>query len=113
MRCAQRRDTSAVWKPPVAHGRVLTWPTMTTALWPCRRFSWPAARVRSGAAFVRTGETGVVVDRLPPGRQCAETEEELRDRAVAQFDSDRIMDSIIAAVNTVRLGRGITTAASV
>ena len=25
--------------------------------------------VRTGASFVRTGETGVVVDRLPPGRQ--------------------------------------------
>ena len=94
----------------------------------------PTVGVRTGASFVRTGETGVVVDRLPPGRQCAESDEDVRalavfmeaieqaqamdrhsvrDRAAEQFDTDRIVDSIITAVNTARLGGGIETAASV
>jgi len=89
--------------------------------------------VRTGAAFVRHGETGVVVDRLPPGRKCAESDDDVRmlavhmeaigqaqamdrhrvrDRAVEEFDTDRIVDSIITPVNTVRLGGGIATAAS-
>ncbi len=37
----------------------------------------------------------------------------LPDRAAEQFDSDRIVDSLISAVNTTRLGGGIATAASV
>ena len=31
----------------------------------------------------RTGETGVIVDRLPPGRQCAESDDDVR--ALAAF----------------------------
>ena len=83
----------------------------------------PTVGVRTGASFVKTGETGVVLDRLPPGRQCVETEDEeraladylqaieqaqvmdrhrVRDRAARQFDSDRIVDSVIAALATVR-----------
>ena len=90
--------------------------------------------VRTGAAFVRAGESGVVVDRLPPGRQCAESDEDVRalaafmaaieqaqamdrhsvrDQAADQFDTDRIVDSVITAVNKARLGAGIVTAASV
>jgi hypothetical protein len=85
----------------------------------------PTVGVRTGASFVRTGETGVVVDRLPPGRQCAESDKDLRalavlmesikqaqsmdrhsvrERAAEEFDSDRIVDSIITAVNKARLG---------
>ena len=77
---------------------------------------------------------GVVVDRLPPGRQCAESDEDVRalavfmeaieqaqsmdrhsvrERAAEQFDTDRIVDSIITAVNKARLGGGLATAASV
>ena len=88
----------------------------------------PTVGVRTGASFVKTGETGVVVDRLPPGRQCAESDDDvrtlaaftdaieqaqsmdrnsLRERAAQQFDSDRIMDSIITAVNKARLAGGI------
>jgi hypothetical protein len=84
----------------------------------------PTVGVRTGAAFVWTGETGVVVDRLPPGRQCAESDEDVRalavfmeaieqaqsmdrhsvrDRAAEEFDTDRIVGSIITAVNTARL----------
>ena len=68
----------------------------------------PTVGVRTGTSFVRTGETGVVVDRLPPGQQCAETEEgeqaldvfmvsieqaqsmdrhSVRERAALEFDS--------------------------
>ena len=80
------------------------------------------------------GETSVLVDRLPPGRQCVETDDDeralgvfldaieqaqamdrqsVRDRAAEQFDTERIVDSVITAVNTVRLAGGIATAASV
>jgi len=80
----------------------------------------PTVGVRTGASFVRTGETGVVVDRLPHGRQCAETDADVRalavfmeaieqaqaldrhsvrDRAASEFDTRKIVDSIITAVN--------------
>ena len=75
-----------------------------------------------------------MVDRLPPGRQCAESDDDLRalavfmeaieqaqsmdrhrvrDRAAEQFDTDRIVDSVITPVNTVRLAGGAEKAASV
>ena len=34
----------------------------------------------------------------------------VRERAVSEFDSDRIVDSIITAVNKARLGGGIEKA---
>ena len=37
----------------------------------------------------------------------------VRDRADRQFDTDRIVDSIITAVDMARLGGGIAAAASV
>ena len=37
----------------------------------------------------------------------------VRDRAAEPFDSGRTVDSIITAVNTIRLAAGIETAASV
>ena len=76
--------------------------------------------VRTGVSLVRTAVKSVVVDRLPPGRQCAESDDDVRalavfmeaieqaqamdrqsvrDRAAWQFDTDRMMDSIITAVN--------------
>ena len=94
----------------------------------------PTVGVRTGASFVRTGVTGVLVDRLPPGAHCAESDADMRaladyleaieqaqaldrhsvrDRAAQQFDTDRIVDSIITAVNKARLGGGIATTASV
>ena len=42
----------------------------------------PTVGARTGASFVRTGETGVIVDRFPPGQQCAETDEDERTLAV-------------------------------
>ena len=78
----------------------------------------PTVGVRTGASFVRTGETGVVVDRPPPRRQRAESDDDVRalvvfmeaieqaqsldrhsvrGRAAEEFDTDRIVDSIICA----------------
>jgi hypothetical protein len=86
----------------------------------------PTVGVRTGAAFVRTGQTGVVVDRLPPGQQCAETDDDerdlavfmdaieeaqsldrhgVRDRAAVGFNSDGIGDDIIIALNVLRASR--------
>ena len=42
----------------------------------------PTVGVRTGASFVRTGQSGVVVDRLPPGQQCVKTDDDLRTLAV-------------------------------
>jgi len=79
--------------------------------------------VRTGASFVRTGETGVLVDRLPPGRQCVETDEDeralavfldaiqqaqvmdradVRRRAVGEFESEWIADRAIGALGRIR-----------
>ena len=65
------------------------------------------------------------MDRLPPGRQCAESDDDVRDlavfmeaieqaqsmdrhsvreRAAKEFGTDRILGSIITAVNKARLG---------
>ncbi len=71
------------------------------------------------------------MDRLPPGRQCAESDEDVRslavfmkaieqaqsmerhsvrDRAAEEFDSDRIVDAVTTTLDTPRLceeaGRG-------
>lgn len=84
----------------------------------------PTVGVRTGASFVRTGETGVLVDRLPPGRQCAESDEDVRalavfmeaieeaqsmdrhsvrERAARQFDTDRIVESVITSLHSIRM----------
>ena len=71
------------------------------------------------------------MDRLPPGRQCAETDgderalevfmeavkeaqaldrQSVRDRAAGEFDTERIVDDIIIAFNVLRASRlGETT----
>ena len=74
--------------------------------------------------FVWTGETGNVVDRLLPRRRCAEADDDVRalavfieaieeaqamdrqrvrERAAREFDTDRIVDSAIASLSSVRL----------
>jgi hypothetical protein len=79
----------------------------------------PTVGVRTGASFVKTGETGVLVDRLPPGRQCVETDEDERalvayveaieqaqamDRqavrhiAASQFHDECIVDQVTVAL---------------
>ena len=72
---------------------------------------------------MKTGETGVLVDRLPPGRQCVETDEDewaltgyleaveqaqamdresVRRLSAEQFDTERIIETVIAVLATVR-----------
>jgi hypothetical protein len=84
----------------------------------------PTVGVRTGASFVRTGETGVVVDRLPPGRQCAESDEDVRAltifmeaieeaqsldrhsvryRAAEQFATGHIVDLLLAKLKQLRV----------
>ena len=79
----------------------------------------PTVGVRTGASFVTTGQTGVIVDRLPPGRQCAESDDDeralaafmeaieqaqaldrhsVRDRAAEEFDTDRIVNSLVESL---------------
>ena len=83
----------------------------------------PTVGVDTGASFVKTGETGVLVDRLPPGRQCVETDED--ERALArcleairhaqsmrresvdqlsaeQFDSRNIVNQVITTLAGLR-----------
>ena len=83
----------------------------------------PTVGVRTGASFVGTGETGVVVNRLPPGRQCVETDEDracldayldairraqefgrgqVRQNATESFATERIVNGLIDALTAVR-----------
>ncbi len=83
----------------------------------------PTVGVRTGASFVKTGETGVLVDPLPPGRQCVETDrderalagyleaveqaqamdrESVRQLSAEQFDSRSIVDQVIATLADIR-----------
>lgn len=83
----------------------------------------PTVGVRTGASFVRTGETGVLVDRLPPGRQCVETDDderalwdylqaiehahgmdrpEIRSHASRTFDATFITDELVVALANAR-----------
>lgn len=83
----------------------------------------PTVGVRTGASFVRDGITGIVVDRLPPGRACIETDDDesclaafmdavekaaamdrdqVRSAAVIEFDSARIADSVITQLDGLR-----------
>lgn len=83
----------------------------------------PTVGVRTGAAFVRDGLTGITVERLPPGRTCVENADDeallanymnavrramginrhsVRATAAEEFDTERIVDRIIAALETTR-----------
>lgn len=83
----------------------------------------PTVGVPTGASFVRDGITGVVVDRLPPGRACVESDDDeaclaafmdavekaaamdrnqVRAAAVMEFDAARIVDSVITQLDGLR-----------
>ena len=83
----------------------------------------PTVGVRTGASFVKSGETGVLVDRLPPGRQCVETDADeraltvyleaieqaqamdrksVRQLSAERFDTERIIEIVIAVLATIR-----------
>jgi glycosyltransferase involved in cell wall biosynthesis len=84
----------------------------------------PTVGVRTGASFVRTGETGVLVNRLPPGRRCVESEDDeaalvaymdalaqaqafdrhhVRARAAADFQTTGVIDQLIKTLDGMRL----------
>ena len=83
----------------------------------------PTVEVRTGASFVKTGETGVLVGRLPRGRQCVEADADravleiylsairqaqeldrygVRQGASQAFSTERTINCLIDALNTVR-----------
>ena len=83
----------------------------------------PTVGVRTGASFVRDGVTGYVVERLPPGARCAETEVDrmclevyldairrvqemdcgqIREQAAEAFCTKKIVDGLMDALDTIR-----------
>jgi len=79
--------------------------------------------VRTGASFVRHGETGIVVDRLPPGASCVECDADavaldafieaveqaqtidrpsVRAIAAEQFNTASIVDGLLESLNRNR-----------
>ena len=83
----------------------------------------PTVGVRTGASFVKPGETGALVDRLPPGRQCVEADADravleiylsairqaqeldrygVRQGASKAFSTERTINCLIDALNMVR-----------
>jgi hypothetical protein len=112
---AARRSRACAYLADDDHGPL--------ALQEIRLAGCPTVGVRTGASFVRTGETGVLVDPLPPGRRCVETIEDERalavyveavdvaqsmdreslwQRAGEQFATARIAVQVIAASAGVR-----------
>jgi hypothetical protein len=82
----------------------------------------PTVGVRTGASFVRHGETGILVDRLPPGAACVECDPDalaldafidaieqaqsldrgmVREVAAGQFDTTSIVNSLLEAVGSI------------
>lgn len=68
----------------------------------------PAVGIARGAPFIRPGHTGVLVDRLTP-RSCTEAidtclqldRHEVATTAAEQFDTGRIVDTVLAALGEV------------
>ena len=75
--------------------------------------------VRTGASFVQHGETGILVDRLPPGASCVESDadaaalaafiegiqkaqtlnrQSVRQLAADQFSSEIIVGQVISSI---------------
>jgi hypothetical protein len=93
----------------------------------------PTVGVRSGASFVEPGVTGLVVDRMPPGRQRVSSAADeaalarylealsqaqtmdrrgVRAAAIESFSTDRIVNCVIAALDVARLPSGEVTDAT-
>jgi hypothetical protein len=83
----------------------------------------PTVGVRTRVSFVKTGETGVLVGRLPPGRQCVDADADravleiylsairqaqeldrfgVRQGASQAFSTERTINCLIDALSTVR-----------
>ena len=79
----------------------------------------PTVGVRTGASFVQHGETGILLDRLPPGASCLESEEDaaalavfiegiqraqafnrqsVRQLAADQFSSQSIVEQVMSSI---------------
>lgn len=90
----------------------------------------PTVRVRTDASFVRHVETGIVVDRLPPGASCVECDEDtvafdnfidaidqaqvidlpsVRAITAEQFNTKCIVNDVILALNVARAPANIET----
>jgi hypothetical protein len=84
----------------------------------------PAVGVRTAAAFVQSGVTGVVVERLPPGQLCVASSADqaalsafihaldeaqsldrgsVRSAAAKAFDTAAIADTIIDSLESLRV----------
>ncbi|WP_437191555.1 glycosyltransferase [Planctomicrobium sp. SH527] len=84
----------------------------------------PTVGVRTAAAFVQSGENGFLVRRLPPGASCIQTEDDgsalaeyllaitqaqaldrhqIRAMAVERFSTERIVDTVLRALNRARV----------
>jgi hypothetical protein len=87
----------------------------------------PTVGVRTGAAFVRDGVNGYLIDRLPPGRRCVEKQadadglsryldalyraqaldrREVRGQMVHEFTSSRIGGLVLEALEATRTAVG-------
>jgi hypothetical protein len=85
----------------------------------------PTVGVRTGASFVRHGETGIVVDRLPPGASCVECDADalaletfvdaieqaqtidrptVRSIAAEQFNTASILDGLLNSLSSIPQG---------
>jgi hypothetical protein len=85
----------------------------------------PTVGVRTDASFVRHRETGIVVDRLPPGASCVECDADalaldafidaieqaqtidrpsVRAIAAEQFDTTRIVDGLLESLSSISQG---------
>ena len=85
----------------------------------------PTVGVRTGAAFVEHGQTGVIVGRLPPGFSCVTCEEDaialdafldaielaqtldrhtVRALAADQFNTTRIVDQLLESLRSLAQG---------
>lgn len=84
----------------------------------------PTVGVRTGAPFVRDGETGYLLERLPPGRKCVSSADDERALAayvdvigqatfldrqkvradvMARFGMASVVDSVVAVIDEIRL----------
>jgi len=83
----------------------------------------PTVGVRTGASLVCHDITGLLVDRLPPGKQCVDNEDDeaalaaylnavrraqevdrraVRAAAATEFATDRIVDAVLTALDEAR-----------
>jgi hypothetical protein len=113
---AARRSRACAYLADDDHGPL--------ALQEILRAGCPTVSVRTGAAFVRDGITGVLVERLPPGAKCVANDHDVaaldgflksinrameldprsvRAAAAEELDTERIVDRVITAWDESRM----------